>query len=262
MSNLPILLSDQEINQLIMWVREAGQIALNQFGKITAQIKADNSLVTSVDIEIEQLLSTRIKNLFPDHEFIGEERNEWDVRADTTCIWVIDPLDGTTAFTQGLPGWGISLGLLYRGQPYFGLFYMPLIDDLTCTHFSEASKVKQTKKVRRSWGQKGFLAVGSSSVHRKFKMNVPRVRALGSVGASLIYTARGTASAALLPKARIWDIVAGGAILQQSGGNLQYLSGKSVDFLSLLDGQLPPESIIAGHPNMLKELKQTVQPFP
>lgn len=78
-------------------------------------------------------MTERIGNAYPDHGLVGEEgtriRSEWSA----SYVWVIDPLDGTTAFVQGPFGWGISIGLLHEGQPSFGLFYMPLLGDMTHT---------------------------------------------------------------------------------------------------------------------------------
>jgi fructose-1,6-bisphosphatase/inositol monophosphatase family enzyme len=78
------------------------------------------------------------------------------------------------------------------------------------------------------------------------------------VGANLVYTARGSAVGAFLTKVRLWDLVAGAAILSRAGGELRYLSGQEIDYLQLLDGNLTPEPIIAGHPLMLEQLQQAI----
>jgi fructose-1,6-bisphosphatase/inositol monophosphatase family enzyme len=139
---------------------------------------------------------------------------------------------------------------------------MPLLDDMTYT--TDRGQVYCNGRyleglVRPDWGQRGFLAV-SASAHSDFQIGLKRTRTLGSVGASLVYTARGAATAAFLPKARLWDLVAGAAILIRAGGKLRYLSGRPVDYLDLFDGQLAPEPIIAGHPNVLAELQGAIRP--
>ena len=70
-----------------------------------------------------------------------------------------------------------------------------------------------------------------------------------------MYTARGTAVGAFIPKAHVWDLVAGAAILSHVGGDVRYLNGSSVDYLELLDGNLAPAPIIAAHPDMQAELR-------
>jgi myo-inositol-1(or 4)-monophosphatase len=250
------------VDQIIGWVRQAGHIALRHFTHSAPHVKADRSFVTQADLEIEDFLAGQLREAFPDHSLVAEEKG-WGEIEPSGPIWVIDPLDGTTAFVQGLPGWGISIGALHRGRPCFGIFYMPLTNDLTYTTSLGgvyANDVSLRQAVRRNWNAKGFLAVGAS-VHRDFQISIPRTRALGSIGASLAYTARGTAAAALLPRTRVWDIVAGAAILTQAGGEMRYLSGQAIDYQAMLDGRLANEPIIAGHPNLLDELQTAIRPL-
>jgi len=251
--------------QAVIWAHQAGQIAMGYFNNATVKIKADNSLQTKADVEIESYLVNQIHTHYPTHGLIGEEGttyfNDDAITESSPYLWAIDPLDGTTTFVKGLPGWGISLGLLYHHQPVFGLFYMPLINDLTYAtldtlHWND-NTLEQT--ILPDWGQKGFLAI-SAGAHHDFEIEVLRSRALGSVGASLTYTARGTASAALVPKAYLWDIVAGGCLINRAGGELRYLSGKPINYQTLLSGRLAPEPILAGHPNLLNQLQQAIQP--
>lgn len=241
------------------WAREAGDIALRYFKNSSANYKPDNSVLTRADLEIEQFLVREIRRTYPDHGVLAEEGTRTQI--NSSYLWAIDPLDGTTAFMLGLPGWGISLGLLLDFKPIFGLFYMPLLDDMTVTTTKGVccNGQLQRQTVQPDWGRKGFLAV-STGAHRDFEIDVLRTRALGSVGASLIYTARGSATAALIPKAYLWDLVAGACILSLAGGELRYLSDKPVEFHALVDGNLAPEPIIAGHPNLLAELQGAISP--
>lgn len=259
----PNLHSSEAINQIILWVRQAGQISLRHFNHVSPQSKPDQTFVTQVDLEIQRFLAERIRATYPTHSLVGEEEESGHKNDQRSpIVWVIDPIDGTTAFVQGLPGWGISLGLLDQGEPCFGLFYMPLLNDMTYTNrwgevYSKNRRLRQS--VRRDWGEKSFLAI-SASAHRDFQINVHRTRAMGSIGASLVYTARGTAVGAFIPKAYLWDLVAGAAILNGVGGELRYISGRLVDYLVLADGRLAPEPIIAAHPDLQSELRDTIGP--
>lgn len=261
--NQNLIGSAETIDQIITWIRRAGQIARQHFDHITPQLKPDQTFVTRADLEIERFLSGQIKATFPTHLVIGEEQAK-DRRVESApYVWAIDPIDGTTAFVQGLPGWGISLGLLHRGQPRLGFFYMPLLDDLTYTNhqgevYCNARHLRQT--IKRHIGIKDFLAVNASA-HSEFKIDFPRTRALGSIGANLVYTARGTSAGAFIPKAHLWDLVAGAAILIGVGGELRYIDGRPADFLELLDGRLTPEPVIAGHPDLQAELRQMIKPY-
>lgn len=250
-------------SHLINWAHEAGRIALSHFGHIQAHIKPDNTYVTQADLEIEQFLAKQIRAMYPDHALITEESTPPQIQPGAVNTWAIDPIDGTTAFVQGLPGWGISIGHLREGRPYLGCFYMPLLDDMTYTVTPDevyCNGSPLSRVLRREWGKKSFLAI-TASAHFDFNIEVEHTRALGSIGANLVYTARGAATAAFIPKARIWDLAAGAAILAGAGGELRYLSGQPIDYAQLLAGQLAPEPIIAGHPNVLDELETFIQPL-
>lgn len=260
-SDLNLPGSPEVIYLITSWVRQAGLIALRHFNNVTAQSKPDQTIVTQADLEIEQFLYARIKTAFPAHRVIGEEETRDQDNQTAPNVWAIDPIDGTTAFVQGLPGWGISVGLLYEEQPCFGVFYMPLLDDLTYTTATGDVYCNERclgRSVHQDWDAKGFLAI-SASAHHDFHIKLQRTRAMGSVGSSLVYTARGAAGGAFIPKAYLWDLVAGAAIVMGTGGELRYLSGRSVDYLELLDGRIAPEPIIAAHPNLQARLSHAIK---
>lgn len=252
-----------DLPQLIDWSTQVGQIATQYFNRIeTVQSKSDDTLVTPADVEIEHFLAEQIRANFPADGLISEEGSRSHKFQDSPRLWVIDPLDGTTIFWQGLSGWGTAIGLLEHGLPTFGLFYMPQINDLTYT--IGQNEVYNNERdlrgaVQPEWTDRGFLAVNASA-HDKFHIDIGHTRTVGGVGASLVYTARGAATAAFLPKARLWDLVAGAAILKRTGGELRYLSGRPIDYLQLLNGQLAPEPIIAGHPHILDRLSPAIRP--
>jgi myo-inositol-1(or 4)-monophosphatase len=256
------LLSPEATEQMIIWARQAGKVALRHFKNINPRYKSDSTFLTEVDLEIEHFLAEQIQTVFPEHNLVGEE-GVWNQKKRVSPnVWVIDPIDGTTAFVQGLPGWGISIGLLHHGQPCFGLHYMPSLDDMTYTvSRSEVycNEHNLAGALRSNWGQKGFLAINATA-HYDFQINLKRTRALGSISTNLVYTARGAATATFAPKAHLWDLVAGAAILTSVGGELCYLSSRPVDYLELLDGRLTPEPIIAGHPQVLAELPGVIRP--
>jgi len=75
--------------------------------------------VTAVDRDAEASIREILKAQCPDDGIIGEEYGA--ERRDADFVWVIDPIDGTRAFIQGLPTWGTLIGLLYQGQPIAGM---------------------------------------------------------------------------------------------------------------------------------------------
>lgn len=253
--------SEAEIEQICAWAAEAGQIALHYFRNVIPRQKADKTVLTQADLDIDRFLTAQFRAAYPGYGLITEEGVRVDKQQTSENIWVIDPLDGTNAFVLGLPGWGISIGLLHQGQPCFGLFYMPLIDDMTYTAAPDLVRDNSGRDliyaVRRDWGVNGFLATNAGA-HYDYRINIRPLRTLGSVGANLLYTARGVAAAAFLSKARLWDLVAGAAILHAAGGGLRYVSGQRVDYGQLFNGALAQEPILAGHPDILDDLPKSI----
>ena len=81
--------------------------------------------VTEADRAAEMAMRTLIGRNFPDHGIIGEEHG--NERADAEYVWVLDPIDGTKSFINGMPTWGTLIGLLRLGEPVFGLMHQPFI---------------------------------------------------------------------------------------------------------------------------------------
>jgi myo-inositol-1(or 4)-monophosphatase len=249
-----------DTDQVRAWAGEAGEIAMRYFHHVEVDLKADNTFVTQADREIEALLSDRIRAAYPGHGLIGEEGARSGAQGEEV-LWAVDPIDGTRAFVQGLPGWGIALGVLYRGHPAWGMFHMPLLDDWTYTQGADGvvwNGRELSGSLRTEWDEQSFVAI-SSSAHARYEMGVERIRALGSMAANMVYTARGSALGAFMEKGYLWDLVAGAAILSRLGGRLEYLSGREVDWAELSDGRVAPEPILAGHPEMIRRMRSSIR---
>ena len=249
------------LGQVHSWVEEAAQIALGYFNVVEARIKADRSLVTAADTEIEALLRQRIAAAYPDHVIIGEEQGGRAV--DAEYIWGLDPIDGTSSFVQGLPIWGISAGLFHRGAPLLGCFYMPLVREwyeveqgAPATFNGKPLEVFSGDLL----GPETWIGV-PSNVHRRYRIDFPgKVRSLGSTAAAICYVARGTAAGAVVGRPYVWDIAAALPILTAAGGELRELfSGAAVDLPALLRGKLPAEPLIAGSPEAVALLRPRIE---
>lgn len=116
---------------LLAWVerevRRCRPIALRYFRSATLRIerKPDRSPVTAADRAIEERLRRAIQRMFPGESILGEEFGRSG--ASTASYWTIDPIDGTRAFSRGLPSWGIMVGRVERGRATAGLCDYPAI---------------------------------------------------------------------------------------------------------------------------------------
>ena len=115
-----------------------GKIALELIGKSSFSLKPDNSVLTKVDTEISAIARSVLKDILakPDHILIDEEDIENTKYLDqsyletTPFIWTVDPIDGTRAFSNRMPNFGISIGLLKDLKPWLGVVYFPMLGEL------------------------------------------------------------------------------------------------------------------------------------
>ena len=105
--------------------RAAGEVLRQWQGKITVREKAKADLVTEADLASQELIRSLIAAEFPDHQFLGEEGETAVIGETAEFCWVVDPLDGTTNYVHGLPGWCVSVGLVRHGTPIAGCVYDP-----------------------------------------------------------------------------------------------------------------------------------------
>ncbi|MEK7328981.1 MAG: inositol monophosphatase, partial [Chloroflexota bacterium] len=235
------MISSGEMLEVRSWLKEAGQIALNCFNQPQVDFKHDNSPVTQADRDIESLLVERIKKAYPDHGILAEEGT--NVKGGE-YVWALDPIDGTRAFSVGLPFWGIAIGLLHQSQPVAGAYYMPYLNEMYWA--TEADGPYFNNRLLRGaiateWDDRLMFLAVPSNAHQIYNIGFSRTRALGSAVAHLVYVARGAAIGALLRRVSLWDLAAGLPILWRAGGAIRYLSGALVDIGILLDGKPAPE---------------------
>jgi inositol-phosphate phosphatase/L-galactose 1-phosphate phosphatase/histidinol-phosphatase len=106
----------------------SGEIILGHFRKnVPVDIKADQSPVTIADKDSEAKMRELIAATFPDHGIIGEEHGSH--RPDAEWTWVLDPIDGTQSFINGVPLFGTLIGLMHKGVPWMGCISHPALNE-------------------------------------------------------------------------------------------------------------------------------------
>jgi len=221
----PAVLEEIE-NFAVQIAREAGRILLDHFsGPLEVRYKGKNNRdpVTIADRRSEEYLKAAIKEKFPGHGILGEEGVAL-AGADSPFLWVLDPLDGTVNYMNGLPVFGVSVGVLWQGRPAAGGIYLPVSHRgtpgvyharLGSGAFLDDDKLEAAREpTGRPLAQvpPGFRLSGRS---RK----TPReARNLGSVAAELALTACGVFQYAVFGAPKIWDLVAGLVLITETGG--------------------------------------------
>jgi myo-inositol-1(or 4)-monophosphatase len=217
--------------------RAAGQRALAAFSatrNLEFKGKRQDDPVTATDRDIEQFLRTELTHAFPEHGVLGEEHEE-DIAPAARFVWVLDPLDGTANFASGLPQWGVSLGLLREGTPVIGCIFVPVGPGLEAGAYHArlaggAWFDGRPLTVSRAPDERGQIMTLPGAYWRAFRVRLPPrgtprpqralpdARSLGSCTAELVLVASGALRATVFISPRIWDVAAGGLIIQEAGG--------------------------------------------
>ena len=121
----------EELEFATRLAREAGELILRYFQTgVETRWKADASPVTIADLEAEALIRRRLEEAFPADGILGEEEAE---KAGTSGrTWVVDPIDGTKSFIQGVPLYSVLIALEEEGTPVVGVVCLPGLDEIVC----------------------------------------------------------------------------------------------------------------------------------
>jgi myo-inositol-1(or 4)-monophosphatase len=203
-----------------------GEQLLKDFGSAQASEKADGSLVTQSDKWADETLRKSILLAFPEHGVLSEEVEH--TFPGTEWCWIIDPIDGTTNFTRGIPLWGISLGLLYQGTPVFGYVYLPPLNYAFHGYWPGTSNLKMPSGAYLN-GKPIHISPDEPSSNHFFSLcarstsvlqagSFPcKVRMLGIATYNLLTVAMGTALGGVEATPKIWDVAAVWAIAHAAG---------------------------------------------
>lgn len=249
------------INQIRGWVAEAGQIGLRYFRHVEAEWKGIANPVTVADREIEQFLSARIRQAYPDHGIIGEEYGTQSLEGE--YLWTIDPIDGTRGYVEGLSTWSITVALLHHRVPIFGLVYLPCLDDWTYTEGDDVIHNGESVRtcLKSSWRADSFL-FSNSDINSWYDIQFARMMGLGSTAAHCAYLVRGTSVAGFFHRSYVWDIAAGAAMLNRQGGEMRLLSGEKINFRTMDLTKRIDEGFVCGHPDVTRRLIPLIQARP
>lgn len=129
---------NEYLNRMKHIAKAGGEIALERISNNSHSIKSDNSVLTNADIEISKSARKIISDLLatPDHLIIDEE-DTTNIKylnqsrlEKTPFVWALDPIDGTRSYSNHMPNFGISIGLLKNLEPWLGMVYFPMLREL------------------------------------------------------------------------------------------------------------------------------------
>jgi myo-inositol-1(or 4)-monophosphatase len=221
--------------------RAAGDVQRDRYeGDFAVDTKsAAIDLVTEVDQECEALIVGALAEERPDDAILAEEGSGLDL-AGARYRWVIDPLDGTVNYAHGYPRFCVSIGIERDGEPYAGVVYDPLLDELYSAvrgggahRNGSPLRVSSETRLDRAMLATGFaydVRTSDADNVDHFGRFVKRARAVrrdGSAALDLCYVASGRLDGYWELKLHPWDVAAGRVILEESGGRFTDLSGRT-----------------------------------
>jgi myo-inositol-1(or 4)-monophosphatase len=206
---------------------------------VRASEKARSDLVTRYDVESEQLIRSRLRELTPDLPMVGEEEGG---RADGPT-WFCDPIDGTTNFVHGHPFFCVSLGLLDGAQPLLGAVVAPALGvrwygavGRGAYRDGEPCRVSDTRALSQALIATGFHPRSQGSPPHdnigSFATILPATRGIRRCGSAAIdacMVADGTYDAYWERLLNTWDVAGGAALVLAAGGRLTDLRGAPAD---------------------------------
>ena len=209
--------------------------------------------MTAADKAAEKLLLDHIRSVYPDHSILSEESGADEQSGEFR--WVIDPLDGTTNFSQGLPLFCVSIGIEHNGETVAGVVYAPYMDELFHAVKGEGAmlngnpiKVSGKTRLDHSVVSTGFPVDKDVNPDNNLD-NVARVmpcvrglRRLGSAAVDICYCAAGFLDGYWEMNLHEWDVNAALLILAEAGGKAEsFRDDRNV-------------SIVAGTPEIQRQL--------
>ncbi len=217
---------------------EAGQILAGYFRSLGAlnvefKDKRERDPVTNADTECQRLLVKAIAERFPDHGILGEEdedREEETAPAPDT-VWVLDPLDGTRNFLNGLPVYASSIGVMHRGVPVVGAVFIPWP--------GENGMVVHARRGGGAFaGDEPIGVFGESEPHAARLVTLPayfgaaysfrkpmrdkvgELRSLGSLAYDMAMVSMGVTQYSITTGPHLWDVVGGLAVAAEAGAQI------------------------------------------
>jgi myo-inositol-1(or 4)-monophosphatase len=232
-------------------------------GAIATEYKVGHDPVTEADRALDAALREEL--LREEEGWLSEESVDDPLRLRRTRVWVVDPLDGTREFVEGIPEFCVSIGYVEDGRPVAGGIYNPATDEsfLGSIDFGVTYNGKRTQPSQRKSLDGALVLASRSEVKRgewkPFENAAFKIRPMGSVAYKLALVSVGLADITftLTPKHE-WDVVAGAALVQSAGGFVSTL-----EKTRLIANRRDPllSGLLASGPFLKDELLTLVEPY-
>ena len=230
-------LNSPQINIITKACMKASRSLIRDFGEIeNLQVlaKGPGDFVTSADKRTEKILIDELQKAHPEYGIITEETGVIN-KSNFKNRWIIDPIDGTMNFLNGIPQFAISIGYEEEGEILCGVIFNPIMNELFCaekgngaylnnSRIRVSNKKKITDALLVTGGPKGASKIKDKiySEYINVSNNVSSVRKFGSAALDMAYVACGRFDGYWQRELNYWDIAAGIIILKEAGGFINF----------------------------------------
>ncbi len=258
-------LNSPQINLIIRACMKASRSLIRDFGEIEnlqVSSKGPGDFVTSADKRTEKILIEELQKAHPEYGIITEESGIIN-GTNNKNRWIIDPIDGTMNFLNGIPQFAISIGYEENGEIISGAIFNPIMNEMFCAEKGNGAylnnsriRVSNKKKINNA-----LIVTGGPKASSKIKdkifseyvnvsKNVSNVRKYGSAALDMAYVACGRFDGYWQRELNYWDISAGVIILKEAGG--------FVDFFEEDINSPLKKNVLATNSNIHEELKALI----
>jgi len=226
--------------------RRAGRIQMERYERLERIVhKSEHDVVTEVDNLSEALIIEALRLVFPGDAFLAEESGHSGGPANAAAsraqvaippdhrIWIIDPLDGTVNYANGIPVFCVSIGLAIGGKPTLGAVYDPTRDEMFTAIAGRGAQLDGVPIRHPTKAKLSDAVVSLALPHYRFARREGRIRKairvarnMGSASLALTYVANGRFDAFVQQGGlSLWDIAAAGLIAEEGGATVTDVGG-------------------------------------
>lgn len=219
------------VNVAVRAARAAGNVILrymNRLEGLTIVEKQRLDFASEVDRLAEAEIIKELRRAYPEHGILAEESGG---SADKAQTWVIDPLDGTHNYLRGIPHFCVSIAMLERGEPVYGVVYDPLREELFTASRGDGAYLndRRIRVGRRESLQGAMISTGypyrqraqldsQLAITRAVLGQAEDIRRAGAAALDLAYVASGRHDGFFETGLNLWDFAAGALLVKEAGG--------------------------------------------
>jgi len=241
-------------------VREAGELALQLFNAgVASWDKTDGTPVSEADLIVDNLLARKLRGATPDFGWLSEETAREDASRSKSHVWVVDPIDGTSAFVGGSKQWCIGACLLSHGRPVAAAAFAPAQNRFYEAVIDAGARLNgKVMQISDKSGLDGSKFVAHKSALNESKWNNPVPQINCAMTTSLILrhcvVAAGEYDGAIaFGKKNDWDLAPGDLIVHEAGGRTLDLAGNRFTYNRASTRQ---NGLMAGSKALLDEISE------